>query len=76
MSANPEDVAGMYEKRIADIKAKGGDASQSEEGLADWLSHQNIDKERKDAGIMFSLSDPEGYKQFVSEQPKPEPRGE
>lgn len=73
MSAEAGDVAGMYERRIAEVEATpGGDASQSKEGLADWLQHQDIDKERKDAGIMFSLSDPDGYKQFVSEQPEPE----
>ena len=75
MSAEAGDIAGMYEQRIADIELKGGDASQSKEGLADWLQHQDLDKEHKDASILFSLSDPEGYKQYASEQEDAEKGG-
>tara|TARA_R110002096_G_scaffold59003_1_gene148252 strand:- start:63 stop:1313 length:1251 start_codon:yes stop_codon:yes gene_type:complete len=73
MTAKKEDVLGMYDKRIKEREDKNLNASHSREGRADWLQHQDLDKEQEDARIMLAVSSPEVYKQYASEQEvKPE----
>ena len=66
----PDNAEGEYDRRIAEIEARGGDATETRQSKQDYLNDPK--GEMREIETLFAIADPDGYENFKSSRQVPE----